>query len=133
MQRPGTLQQILGGQSSLGTTVLAPLAAGFVGSAAWSSVTGRDEMGGRPGPLARLFGFGSRGRPGGYLGQGGGMFGDQGGGGTFFAGIGSQGGFFGGPVGGGRGGGSRGGPGGGGGLLGRLLDASASRQGSPDR
>ena len=115
VQRPGTLQQILGGQSSLGTTVLASLAAGFIGSAAWSSVTGGDGLGGRPGLLARLFGFGLRGRSGGYPGQGGGgMVWGQSGSGGFFPGPGSQGNFFGGP--GGQHGPGGGGPGGGGGF-----------------
>lgn len=108
VQQPGAVQRVLGSQSSLGTTLVASLAAGFVGSAAWSTVTGGDGLGGRPGLLARLFGLG--GRTNSFVGQGGGgLFGSTGSG--FFGGADGEG-FLGG-MGGRRGPGS-GGPGGGG-------------------
>ena len=94
VQQPGTLQRLLGGNASLGTTVLASLVAGFVGSAVWSTMTGGDGFGGRPGLLARLFGRGSYG------------VGGFGGGGFGFGGPGGPGGGPGGP-GGGPGGGPR--------------------------
>lgn len=102
VQQPGTIQRLLGGNASLGTTVLASLAAGFVGSAVWSMMTGGDGFGGRPGLLARLFGRGI---------YGGGGFGDGFGGGRRgfgFGGPGGPGGPRGGP--GGPGGGPGGGP-----------------------
>jgi hypothetical protein len=49
MQRPGALQKLFGKGNGLGTTVLASLAAGFVGSTVWSMITGGAGVGGRPG------------------------------------------------------------------------------------
>lgn len=116
VQQPGALQRVLGNQASLGTTLLASLAAGFVGSAAWSSVTGGDGVGGRPGLLARLLGLGSSGGLSGF-GRSNGWFGDRGGSPGFFGGdaAGGRHNFFSGPGGpGGRRGPGGGGPGGGG-------------------
>lgn len=132
--RPGSVQQALGalgsgGSGGLGTTVLASLAAGFVGSAVFGTLTGGDGIGGRPGLLGRVLGggggllgglFGNRGYGnGGYGGGGYGFGGDRGPGGGFGGpggGHGDRGGFgFGGPGGGPGGGGFGGGPGGPGG------------------
>lgn len=117
MKRPGTLNSLFGSGAGRGGTVLASLAAGFVGSAVWSGLTGGDGVGGRPGLLSRLFGLGGR-RGGGYgMDAGGGLFGGSRGGGPMGGGPGPMcgGGFGGGPGGGGPGGGpSQGGPGGGG-------------------
>lgn len=78
MQQPGGMQNLLGRMSngvtsSTGRTVAASLAAGFIGSAVWSGITGGDGVGGRPGILSRLFGMGRRG--GGGFGGGAGGFG----------------------------------------------------------
>lgn len=120
MQQPGGMQNLLGRMSngvtsSTGRTVAASLAAGFIGSAVWSGITGGDGVGGRPGILSRLFGMGRRG--GGGFGGGAGGFGggrQQMGG---FGGLGMCGGGPGGPGGGpGGAGGFGGGPGGPGGF-----------------
>ncbi|GMA20940.1 hypothetical protein MM440_00645 [Arsenicicoccus piscis] len=105
VQQPGALQQLFGSTGAgLGRTTLASLAAGFLGAAAWSTVTGGDGVGGRPGLLSRLFG-------GGQFGGGlGGLLGGQRGFGQGGYGFGGGGG-FGGP-GGGRGDRGPGGPGG---------------------
>lgn len=90
MRKPGTLSGVLGsGRLGAGGTVLASLAAGFVGSAVWGSLTGGDGVGGRPGLLSRLFGR-HRG------------FGAGGGTGPFDGGV-FRGGLFGGGMGAGRG------------------------------
>lgn len=103
MRKPGTLSGVLGsGGLGAGGTVLASLAAGFVGSAVWGSLTGGDGVGGRPGLLSRLFG-----RNRGVGGMGGGLFGGGMGAGrgrAMGAGWGD------GPSGGSRGGLGRGGP-----------------------
>jgi len=114
VQQPGALQRVLSNQASLGTTLLASLAAGFVGSAAWSSVTGGDGVGGRPGLLARLFGLGFGNRGGGFFNQGGpGVWGGPSGP-RLFNGWGAQRGPGGPGCGPGGPGGGSGGPGGGG-------------------
>ena len=46
-----------------GGTVLASLAAGLLGSAAWDGLTGGDGLGGRPGMVSRLLGGGFGGGP----------------------------------------------------------------------
>lgn len=131
MKSPGKLNNIFS-QGLGGTgTILASLAAGFIGSATWSTLTGGDGVGGRAGILSRLFGSGfsrysSMGQNfGGMFQQGRGSFGNFGGGnfgggnfggpgGRGHDGPGGRGGFGGGP-GGGQGGpgGFGGGPGGG--------------------
>lgn len=59
MRQPGSMSSLTGSLGG-GGTVLASLAAGFVGSAVWSGLTGGDGVGGRPGLLSRLFGGGRR-------------------------------------------------------------------------
>lgn len=124
MKSPGSLNNVFSNGLGTGGTVLASLLAGFLGSAAWSTLTGGDGVGGRAGLLSRLFGGGRR-NLGGLF--GGNMPGNFGGdfsrignfGGGNFGGGGPRGGGFGGDRGpggpGGRGGfgGGMGGPGGG--------------------
>jgi len=113
VRQPGAVESILqrtGIGTSAGSTVLASLAAGFVGSSIFSMLTGGDGVGGRPGFLSRLLGGGLFG---GLLGQHGGMMG--GGVGRMMEPPRSHAGGFGGPMGGfgGGPGGGFGGPGGG--------------------
>lgn len=120
MQQPGGMQNLLGRMSngvtsSTGRTVATSLAAGFIGSAVWSGMTGGDGVGGRPGILSRLFGMGRRG---GFGGSGLGGFGNVfgGGAGGFGGGRQQMGGFDGPGMRGGGPGGPGGGPGGAGGF-----------------
>lgn len=123
MRQPGSMSSLMGSLGG-GGTVLASLAAGFVGSAVWSGLTGGDGVGGRPGLLSRLFGGSSYGSGYGdgqgygssYGGHRGGFFG--GGGSVRERGPGGPdggSGGFGGPGRGGPGGGPGGAPGGPGG------------------
>ncbi|GAA1046483.1 hypothetical protein [Rothia amarae] len=59
MKKPRTLTQVFSQGLGSGGTILASLVAGFIGSAAWSTVTGGDGFGGRPGLLSRIFGMGN--------------------------------------------------------------------------
>lgn len=63
MKRPGSMSSLLGGTGS-GATIIASLAAGFLGSAVWDGLTGGDGIGGRRGFLTRI--FGGHGGPGGF-------------------------------------------------------------------
>lgn len=61
MKSPGALSGVFSNGLGSGGTVLASLAAGFVGSAVWSTLTGGDGVGGRAGLLSRIFSGGRRG------------------------------------------------------------------------